>query len=714
MSAARASVAAALAAVLLALASWSASRAADCADYRGTPGQVGSLNDGRSVRTIEIVDDWIYYARSDRQDMGVIDQTFPSAPRLMGRLSLGTLATSISRDGGLAVAVGGTRCVVMDLLYPMAPLVVGTLTGIELSRVELHGTLAYATGAAGLHVIDLSDPAYPALVGTVTTGFEPDWITVEGARAWATAPGYGIYEFDVADSSAPAVIDSVTVPGTTGALELSGGLLYVTSTSGLRIYDVTGPAALLGVAPEVPSTSRVAIDGDFAYVSGAPGGVRPVDVSDPTSPVGSTPIPVAAVDCRMSAAGLVVAVSTRVETWDVAAAFFGEPVGIHDQGGAVNAVVPVGDLLLLIEQFGGLQVLDGSVPEAMVPRGWQNLADNAKAACVIDSVAFVAAYQGGLEVVDFSDPDAPFFLGRAWVPDRAFDVVPSGNHLFLADQRFGLEVLDVSNPAEPRFVESMAGFIAVDLELRGDILFVADLSSTASPVFDVSDPANPVQIGALPAVRPVALESWQDYVYAAHATTAYGGPRVEVLDAADPANPELVYWFSIDTPSCLLADNRFLYVGTESGKVEIFSIATPGLPTRIGTLVTDAPVRALAASDHGIVVATSSGRVSVYAPQCPVTRTPSGEAPEPPDRPPLVIAPNPFRTSTEIRLGGVLDAGRIVVFDLAGRRIRQLAGGPRLVWDGTDDAGAPVASGVYFVRVEADGFRATERVTLRR
>ena len=46
----------------------------------------------------------------------------------------------------------------------------------------------------------------------------------------------------------------------------------------------------------------------------------------------------------MNAAGLVVAAGSHVEVWDVDASFFGEPLGVRDQGVAVNGVTPFGDL----------------------------------------------------------------------------------------------------------------------------------------------------------------------------------------------------------------------------------------------------------------------------------------------------------------------------------------------------------------------------------
>ena len=49
------------------------------------------------------------------------------------------------------------------------------------------------------------------------------------------------------------------------------------------------------------------------------------------------------------------------------------------------------------------------------------------------------------------------------------------------------------------------------------------------------------------------------------------------------------------------------------------------------------------------------------------------------------------------------------ILDLQGRRVRRLAhgmleAGPHLLeWDGNGDDGTPVGSGVYFVRMEAEG-----------
>jgi hypothetical protein len=83
-------------------------------------------------------------------------------------------------------------------------------------------------------------------------------------------------------------------------------------------------------------------------------------------------------------------------------------------------------------------------------------------------------------------------------------------------------------------------------------------------------------------------------------------------------------------------------------------------------------------------------------------------------------APNPFNPSTTLEYG-LSSPGpvRMVIYDGRGRRVRTLvsenwvtAGAYRAIWNGTDDSGATVASGVYFARLELGGRTLQRRMTL--
>ena len=73
--------------------------------------------------------------------------------------------------------------------------------------------------------------------------------------------------------------------------------------------------------------------------------------------------------------------------------------------------------------------------------------------------------------------------------------------------------------------------------------------------------------------------------------------------------------------------------------------------------------------------------------------------------------PNPFNPAVVIPLDLAMDAAQmsLTVYDVLGRRVRQLWQGPlgagshRFVWDGRDEVGKAVAAGVYIYKVEVDG-----------
>jgi hypothetical protein len=86
----------------------------------------------------------------------------------------------------------------------------------------------------------------------------------------------------------------------------------------------------------------------------------------------------------------------------------------------------------------------------------------------------------------------------------------------------------------------------------------------------------------------------------------------------------------------------------------------------------------------------------------------------------MSVLPNPFNPSTVIRYR-VAASGEhvtIVVFDVTGRRVRTLIDGHRpagessVTWDGRDQAGQPLASGVYFCRLRSGGVTQTRKMLL--
>jgi hypothetical protein len=101
---------------------------------------------------------------------------------------------------------------------------------------------------------------------------------------------------------------------------------------------------------------------------------------------------------------------------------------------------------------------------------------------------------------------------------------------------------------------------------------------------------------------------------------------------------------------------------------------------------------------------------------------PTAVAPQPADVPALAVYPNPFNPSTTIRFHvGAHGPVNLRVYDVTGALVRSVLFGSysalgthSVVWDGTDDTGRQVASGVYLVRLESPTQKVTQRATLLR
>jgi len=81
--------------------------------------------------------------------------------------------------------------------------------------------------------------------------------------------------------------------------------------------------------------------------------------------------------------------------------------------------------------------------------------------------------------------------------------------------------------------------------------------------------------------------------------------------------------------------------------------------------------------------------------------------------------PNPFNPSTQIAFG--LQVGghtTVTVYNLLGQQVSQLldeyraAGSHVVAWDGMDNNGQPVPSGIYFYRIRSEDFTQTRKMVL--
>ncbi len=83
------------------------------------------------------------------------------------------------------------------------------------------------------------------------------------------------------------------------------------------------------------------------------------------------------------------------------------------------------------------------------------------------------------------------------------------------------------------------------------------------------------------------------------------------------------------------------------------------------------------------------------------------------------IYPNPFNPSTTIRYSlKAQDKVDLVIYNLKGQKVKSLvsevksAGSHNIIWNGTDDNGRPVSSGIYYLRMNTSDSTQTRKLTM--
>ena len=160
--------------------------------------------------------------------------------------------------------------------------------------VDISGSYVYVADGYYVRIVDISDVSNPTEVGSYAVGDAAQGVFVSGNYLYVADSNAGLKILDISDKTNPTLVDSIYFmkSGTASwqnnywSVIVSGNYAYVAAYKFFYIFDVSDPSNIThtGGTYSCGNCYHFDLEGNYAYIASGSGGLKIVDVSDPTNP----------------------------------------------------------------------------------------------------------------------------------------------------------------------------------------------------------------------------------------------------------------------------------------------------------------------------------------------------------------------------------------------------------------------------------------------
>ena len=668
-----------------------------------------------TYQTIEIKNNLAFV--SDREfGLKIYEINSPSNPILISELELDLSITDIViQDNIVYLLCYEAKMYIVDILDPYNPIILSEYnTQHNCYRFDMNNNFAYIIGSDGfLEVVDISDPEVPLfiiefslpyyLTGCAITEELAFISTLTGLYMYDITNPYElqeIYWFDSGNTKAPTInnqlllycgsegliiidfsnLDSIQVISMTEEIrffdmEIRDNKLYCTRGTRVQVIDISNIQS-----PEIIQTyysnycTKIAVKDDFIFTNTSRGWFNIIDVSDPETP-------------------------EYLSSLDVS---------------DINEIYKSTEDELLILRTNNYETLefysmnDPANPEFLYSYdedGWY---------CntfFIDEYIACATFGWRFYIFDLTDPEELIIQGptslnypspTSWV--RC--IARKNNYLYLATDNSILivDVSDMENP-NPILDVDINGYI-FDLTIKENYMYYVNIGGLQ--IYDITDPLDPIECGFWDSNnRAESFAINNNFVYLAD----YDG-GLKVIDISDPYDPVLVNTIILNYNSQLtnrpiVRDNKLMIIDNRWNEIFVFDLNNPSQPQYVSSFRWFNYSNVIEMFDN-YLYSSQDSNISILDFTEYLSDSNEFEITVPPFN--LINYPNPFNPTTTIDFSIQNDSNvELTIYNIKGQKIKTLAnnnftqGSHSITWNGDDELGEPVSSGVYLYKLNVNG-----------
>jgi len=403
-----------------------------------------------------------------------------------------------------------------------------------------------------------------------------------------------------------------------------------------------------------------------------------------------------------------------------------------------------GDRIYMAQGVDGIKIMDATDPANPEEIGVYQTGDKAEEIQMLDKYFYFPEYEGGyisqFTLMDFSDPASPIELGPFKCKDRAIRIFPVGDTLYSA---LGFEGVGVYTLLKPDSLIEIARYASEkhvhDISVAGNFAYIVTTPTDRGynyddslHVLDLSDLGDIKELGqcSCHAGKPIVrtgISVCGSRAYLPANSLSPDGPGFVTIDISDPYHPEEIGFYDVNSRKSMHIETWQNYVFIVGSKVLALDTSDPENFKQAGIFYLKEiflSEGSLKGNLENFIYMTSNNGLFILKfdpPTDVVDLLPESNLPN--DFSLQQNYPNPFNPSTLISysLPGI---GKhhvsLKIYNLLGQKVKtlvnshQAAGVHCISWDGKDNSGQAVTSGIYFYQLKAGIFTQTKKMSFLR
>ncbi|HNX00935.1 MAG TPA: T9SS type A sorting domain-containing protein [Candidatus Cloacimonadota bacterium] len=687
----------------------------------------------------------LFYIVTHDRNIDVLDAKNPSAPIVLGSMDLGIPGgyVCIKLSGEYAYVFSSIVCklFVINVSNPHHLTIEGhcDIPNINYSsqeKIDIEGNILYLTTSAGLKMLDVSNPQQPAVIQSYPMQLQPDILSVKDHHVYLFRYNIGLQIWDFTDPSAP-VLEGGYASQSAGDLYIQYNTAYLLDNdNGLLAIDITAPhnPVLKWSLQDSSYFTSITIHGNFAYLTfdmhGQ--GIKVYDISNPGS--------ISLVDIFESSPGGKLYASADNEF--IYCCLWYRPFevllrttdNVPEQSlfdypdRSYVAIYIHNNTAYMLTETPSIVCCDLSDEKISTPPLELELPSQTFQMAVKDNSLFCISPLMGVQIYDIQDPLSPIAVKEFHLAETTYTQLAVENgYMFIITRPYGAKcdfsIVDYSTQSGASLVNQIPlNSTDVTSMLVKDsyaYLGLEDISGINElMIIDISDPLHPEIICRQVNTQPIMYLQIMDQILY-YANGHYN--IVNLIDCHDISNPCSLGMLSLKPSSMISAisvsDNLLFIADPNWSEISIYNISNPADPHLIRSFFQDSFARDFCLDDGSIYTANGYFGIQKYDISTIVPNI--NNVVTPAQHMKIDNYPNPFNPSTTIRFE-LPESGwvKMDIYNIKGQHIRNLLDEHRLngqnqvVWNGTNDNGKTVASGVYLVKVSSGQYSASRKVIM--